>query len=199
MKINKSVVISLIIVITLISWFPWFYKAWPINGKVIDLEGNSIDGAVVIAVWVLHKSGYDGSIPVKTFASEESVTNKNGDFEISGWGPKFRPLGMYLESTDPLIIVYKHGYEVGAFNNEYKKSGTLNVYRSSDWNKKNLTVKKINENPDLDELISRISLGINIKSECNYERYPMLMLEIKKTATDNNHNHDNLKSILDCE
>lgn len=94
-----------------LAWEPWSYSAEPIDGRVLDKEtGQPVEGAVVVAQWILmgnffHPDKVGGNLMVL-----EAITDADGRYHISGWGPKSRPWFTWLEDDDPSFVVFKSGY-----------------------------------------------------------------------------------------
>jgi hypothetical protein len=88
------------------------YSAKPTTGTVIDAGTREpIEGAVVVAEWIL-QGGMEHS-RVGTLKILEVVTDKNGHFQIPGWGPEPAPINGVLDHYDPVIRIFKPGYAPG--------------------------------------------------------------------------------------
>jgi len=128
------------------------YAAEPIDALVVDAgSGQPVAGALVIARWVakgeggLHAPRDLGSVEVL-----ETVTGNDGRFHFAGWGPKaYDGPGVLLED-DPLILVYKRGYEIARLGNsqygappakDFRTHKTGPV-RSSLWNGETISLKQ---------------------------------------------------------
>src|SRR3989304_3297455 len=91
------------------AWEPWSYIAEPIEGRVVDKEtGQPIEGAVVVAQWILAKPLEGHS--VDHWVVIEAITDTEGRYHIPGWGPKTRPWNRWLSNYDPKLVVFKLGY-----------------------------------------------------------------------------------------
>lgn len=89
--------ILLIVVVTLLS------GCYPgISGKVVDgVTGNPLEGAVVLAQWS-KSGGLPGLIHHNLYKIEETETDKEGNFSISG---------VYDPFVDPpKMVIYKKGF-----------------------------------------------------------------------------------------
>ena len=73
-----------------------------INGKVVDgVNGNPLEGALVLAQWTM-TSGLPGLTHHSVYKIEETETNKEGKFSISG---------VYNPFVDPpAMVIYKKGF-----------------------------------------------------------------------------------------
>jgi len=73
-----------------------------INGKVVDgVNGNPLEGALVLAQWTT-TSGLPGLTHHNVYQIEETETDKEGKFSISG---------VYNPFVDPpAMVIYKKGY-----------------------------------------------------------------------------------------
>jgi hypothetical protein len=73
-----------------------------ISGKVVDgVNGNPIEGAVVLAQWTT-TGGLPGLSHHSVYKIEETETDKDGKFTLSG---------VYNPSVDPPeMVIYKKGY-----------------------------------------------------------------------------------------
>lgn len=112
----KTRVVLLCLLLVLLIAAPAFAGGWliyhdgPYTGKIVDAEtGEPIEGAAVVGIWDLEIYGGAGGALSRFFDANETVTDKNGDFEISSttgfyWWP-FSKLG------DPSFIIYKPGYD----------------------------------------------------------------------------------------
>jgi|Deesub1362A_J573_1020465.scaffolds.fasta_scaffold24991_2 hypothetical protein len=77
----------------------------PYKGKVVDAEtGEPIEGVVVLGVWYSTMPTPAGEVS-KYYDAEETVTDKNGEFEIPGKGL------MFFTRVEPIsVIIFKAGY-----------------------------------------------------------------------------------------
>jgi len=87
-----------------------FYSSEPIRGRVVDSKTKQpIEGAIVMADWLV--VGSEGR-HVQYLAVKEAITDKKGNFVISGWGPKLMSfyLNTVVRNKQPTIRIYKEGY-----------------------------------------------------------------------------------------
>lgn len=78
----------------------------PYKGKIVDAETREpIEGVVVLGVWYTAQFSPAGSTH-RFYDASETVTDKNGEFRMSGKGPRV------LSNLEPInITVFKTGYE----------------------------------------------------------------------------------------
>ena len=85
------------------------YAKGPWRGKVIDAETKQpIEGAAVVAVWEKEWAGLGAGAITKFLNAAETITDKNGNFEIS---PKyFLSIPYFRKIKGPYLTIYKPGY-----------------------------------------------------------------------------------------
>lgn len=78
----------------------------PYKGKIIDAEtGTPIEGVVVLGVWSKVAISPGGGVS-SYYDAKETLSDKNGDFEIQGLGIKI------LSSVTPMnVMIFKSGYQ----------------------------------------------------------------------------------------
>ena len=78
----------------------------PYKGKIIDAEtGAPIEGVVVLGVWSKVAVSPGGGVS-SYYDAKETLTDKNGEFEIQGLGIKI------LSSVAPMnVLIFKSGYQ----------------------------------------------------------------------------------------
>src|SRR5579863_3233143 len=94
-------------------------SAEPINAQVVDGgSGIPIEGAVVVAYWPLRPGSFAGDSPPCGAANvEEAVTDKDGNFQLVGWGPTYPACVGSMRGGSPLMYVIKPGYRFAQFSN----------------------------------------------------------------------------------
>lgn len=99
-----------IYLLTLIGFLPAFcypvrYDG-PYKGKIVDVEtGQPIEGVVVLGVWSKELPTPAGAVS-SHYDAMETVTDKNGEFEILGLGLK-----VFSNVTPMNVVIFKAGYE----------------------------------------------------------------------------------------
>lgn len=130
------------------SDYPAEYSAKEIQGRIVDADtGEPVEGAVVVAQWILRdimRGRKDVSDRLETL---EAVTDKEGRFYIAGWGPKERPPLTYLENRDPEIWIFKVGY---------KALSLLNIKKEFLEETRKINIEEI-DSDKLDDLIRGIT------------------------------------------
>lgn len=86
---------------------PAFYSAGATVGTVVDPAGRPVEGAVVVAQWVLEAE--DGSGRVGPLVVREATTDASGRFRIEGWDAVARPVKGRLDRLDPEVVILKSG------------------------------------------------------------------------------------------
>ncbi len=99
-----------IYLLTLMGFWPAFcypvrYDG-PYKGKIVDANtGQPIEGVVVLGVWYKELPTPAGAVS-SYYDAMETVTDKNGEFEIPGLGLKI------LSNVTPMnVLIFKAGYE----------------------------------------------------------------------------------------
>jgi hypothetical protein len=94
----------------------------PYTGKVIDADtGQPIEGAVILGTWYTAQFSPAGATH-NFYDAAETLTDKNGEFEISGKGLRV------LSNLEPMgVMIFKAGYSYDGFIWEPEKGGY--VYR----------------------------------------------------------------------
>jgi hypothetical protein len=78
----------------------------PYEGKVVDADtGKPIEGVVILGVWYKELPTPAGAVS-SYYDAMETVTNKNGEFEIHGLGLK-----IFSNVTPMRVLIFKSGYE----------------------------------------------------------------------------------------
>lgn len=78
----------------------------PYEGKIVDADtGNPIEGVVVLGVWYKETPTVAGAVS-SYYEARETVTNKNGDFNIPGMGLKILSNVAVMD-----FLIFKAGYE----------------------------------------------------------------------------------------
>lgn len=130
------------------------YSAREIEAWVVDAETAApVQGVNVVAYWEL-EFGLEGG---GAYEMEilETVTDENGRFYFSGWGPKEIPSGLpseaRLKDRDPSIVFFKSGYEGKTVGNDrpiISMSGHGEPVRTSEWNGKKIRLTRFKGRPD---------------------------------------------------
>jgi hypothetical protein len=120
---------------------PPVYFAVETKARIVDEEtGQSVEGAVVVAQWVLRGAWSSQH----TLHIDEAITDHNGEFVIPGFRPKFRVPLMELRHSSPQLLIFKAGYqplwlqnekleEVAKYVPNYKTLKTKDLVRSTRW------------------------------------------------------------------
>lgn len=99
------VIMSVFVTATTASAFLIRYDG-PYEGRVIDAETNEpVEGVVVLGVWYEERPNVAGSSNTY-YDAKETVTDKNGEFKITGQGLK-----MFSYVGTMHVLIFKAGYE----------------------------------------------------------------------------------------
>ena len=106
---NKGFLIMCFIMGYLIFTSGCGFIAWrdgPYKGRVIDAEtGQPLEDVVVLGVWYKELPSPGGTVG-SYFDAQETVTNKNGDFEVKGVG-----LQIFSTVSRMHVLIFKAGHE----------------------------------------------------------------------------------------
>lgn len=93
---------------------PDTYSGEAVYGKVVDAgTGEPLAGAIVIGFYELNRPySMEGGIIAGHMHIEEVMTDAEGEYALSAWGPKPRPGDAYLDQKGPLLVIYRKGYHV---------------------------------------------------------------------------------------
>ena len=103
---------------------PAVYSGAEIKGRILDAKtGEAIEGAVIVASWHLYQPQWH-SPDISLFYATEGVSDKDGNYTVPRWGPIHRPGGWQMDGgQDPVIYIFKPGYEVEARGNATWRTG----------------------------------------------------------------------------
>ena len=145
-----------------------FYASGQKHGRVVDKEtGAPIEGAVVVAQWVMWQAGIGSPGPSKGLHTVETVTDKNGNYILPAWGPKIVP---------PLSEVNK--FEVYAFKTGYAPlGGTIKEQEEVE------LFELERPSGTLEEQTEKLSFffgDIDSSAEYNWKLFPKMLVELSK-------------------
>ena len=142
MKRNLSFALSLLSIVFALSACatPLTYSAKEIRGRVVDAEtGQPVEGAVIVAQWILFEMGIGHGGHKGRLHIYETVTDNNGHYTIPAWGPKVHSPFTMLDNLDPEILIFKSGYEPRGLVNEHERTSSVRV---SEWDGRVIKLKK---------------------------------------------------------
>jgi hypothetical protein len=95
-----------------VTFGPILIYSPPIRGRVIDEStGQPLSDAVVVGLWIADGRTYG------TIHASETITGRDGSYELPGMSLRFRPLWRYFKFRDPELWMYKPGYWPARLNN----------------------------------------------------------------------------------
>lgn len=119
---------------------PLVYSAREIRGQIVDAETRQpIEGAVVVAQWVLFEMGPGSGGHKGRLHIHETVTDKEGRYVIPAWGPRPHSPFTELHERSPEILIFKSGYKPKNLRNAAVKHDSV---RTSDWDGKVVELEK---------------------------------------------------------
>ena len=109
---------------------PLFYEQDAIEARVVDKETDApIEGAAVLAIWYAEKGGMETTTSLYRY--EETLTDADGRFRLSGW-KRWRDRGEgRLKDEDPVILIYKPGYKSAYLQNLPPHAMSISVQHES--------------------------------------------------------------------
>lgn len=163
------------------------YSAEPIEAWVVDAETKQpIEGVIVTANWQLQSGNAGGSFHGGQLMVMETVTDKQGRFYFSGWGP-LKPKQGYLINLDPQLLFFKSGYEYLRLNNTpFRENMHKDPVRKSDWNKKTIDMKRFKES--LEEYAEHVHQLDNdlewarFGDDCEWKNVHRMLLELQRMS-----------------
>lgn len=127
------------------------YSAKSISAVVIDADTKQpLSDVNVLVVWSLQNSNASSE---SFWVIDEAVTDKQGQFVLSGWGPKLVPqkvgaLPQRLGPDQPGIYLFKSGYEFDVISNPWESRMIGNqawrgdLVRESVWTNKKIELRR---------------------------------------------------------
>jgi len=153
---------------------PLTYSAKEIHGQVVDAEtGQPIEGVVVVAQWILFQVGSGHGPRLQII---ETVTDKDGKYAFSAWGPKPHAPFTELVDRDPEILIFKSGYEPRGLVNITARDDAVRI---SDWDGKAVKLKK--PQGDLESYAKKILYIISTslpESGKEWKSFPRMVLAL---------------------
>lgn len=163
-------------------------SADPIDSQVVDADtGAPIEGAVVVAYWEIHQGSLGGDAsPCGAANVEEAVTDKDGKFHISGWGPTMAGCRGEMRQGNPELYVFKSGYRHLQVPNDWTSTSSVMTTHSG-WTGRQMKLKKF---PDINYHdigphtyygdFSELDIGLSgfvveMPTQCNWKKIPSML------------------------
>jgi len=116
------------------------YNMQGMEGTVVDkATGEPIEGVMIVEVWEAG-GGFEGHT-VDFLPLQETVTDRNGQYEFPARGSKHVEEG-FLKASTPRLIYFKPGYTFFSKRNRYHPDRRFEFNRRSDWNQKAIELEK---------------------------------------------------------
>jgi hypothetical protein len=123
--------------------FPPAYGAEAVSGRVVDeATREPLEGVIVVAHWALMEDTGHADYAGACMAIVEVATDRDGRYSVAGWGPLPRPPKTFLWAHDPMLTLFKSGYEPLQIANELSSVPSTAAVRTSRWNGKTLALKR---------------------------------------------------------
>lgn len=167
-------------------------SADPVYARVVDADtGKPLQGVAVVAYWYFYEGGIAGGSPCAAANVEEAVTDENGRFWLSGWGPITGSCGV-MRNGNPLLYFFKPGYKTLYMSGGVGLDATrLVTVAQADWNGKKLKMHRF-RNPDLHvqsqgsyiDNFNTLNLElhffiVNMPAQCNWKKIPVMLRYIE--------------------
>jgi hypothetical protein len=95
-----------------------FFRSDPLSATVVESGSlRPIAGAVVVVYWQLIKPKVFHGDDYEVLHRAETVTDRDGKFQIAAWGPKYGGLFWSMEGNSPYAYVLKSGYKFEIVSN----------------------------------------------------------------------------------
>lgn len=130
---------------------PTAYTALPIHGQVVDdVSGQPLAGVIVVAQWELVHEALPGLVnrdEGDRLKVVETITDRDGRYAITGWGPLPRPAFRHLEHRDPSIVFFSPGHYPWMVTNELRGSYSRDAVRKSQWDGQTVRLRAFTGRP----------------------------------------------------
>ena len=181
-------VVAVLASISLLQGCGVAYSAKPITGRVVDSATKQpLAGVNVVAHWVVQGFGLEGGNGTDMVLME-AVTDGDGRYFFSGWGPKAVPmnadLGARLTFMAPELIFFKPDYWSMSVSNESTgpQPGTGPLTRTSDWDGKTVELKKFEGTPSQYSTITRSALSSVSLAGCDWKKIPRIIVVLDRES-----------------
>lgn len=157
------------------------------EGWVVDAEnGEPVEGVIVVAYWAMEKAWAWSVAPAGAVAVFEAVTDKDGYYRIPGWGPRWVK-NWIVESDDPLIILFKNGYEPRFLGNMTVGGSGYNsknsFFRPSMWDGKTVEISRFDGNlPKHANALGVLGRSLEsyvVEYNCGWKKIPKMLLALE--------------------
>lgn len=132
MKKTKKVIFLVLLAALLTNCVPTFYFGKPVEGVVLDEQGQPIEGAVALLIFTMEITNFHGTKTVPIYL-KETVTDSKGRYRFPWWFAKRKYVfGWKNASENPVIEFYKVGYERESITNRVASIGLPSAYVHTD-------------------------------------------------------------------
>jgi hypothetical protein len=160
------------------------YSSKELHGQVVETEtGQPVEGAVVVASWLLSPTMWGHEQYHKRLHIVETVTDAEGRFVIPAWGPKLLPPLTELDETNPRLVVFKSSYKPAWRPNATLPSGPV---LDADWNGKVIQLERFQGAIEAEARHVNAFYGELLRAhddlQWDWQHYPRAIVEISEAA-----------------
>jgi hypothetical protein len=118
------------------------YSAEAIEATVVDSETKEpLADAQILALWIA-QGGFNYGSTVAFVQVLETKTDATGRFHLEAWGPRTIIRGR-VRLQAPILLLFKRGYDLGAYINEGPIGTDAPPALTSSWNRRHLLMRRL--------------------------------------------------------
>jgi hypothetical protein len=158
------------------------YVAQAIEGRVVAADsGQPLEGVIVTVNWELVGGAH--SYPVGQLYVAETLTDTQGRFSFSAWGPKSPLFAGHLHDLAPQLLFFKSDYNWERCVNEALSESNTSLVRSSDCNGKTFKLKRFTGTvKEYAESLGRLDAYLDnaffFSHDCSWKQVPRMLVAL---------------------
>ena len=189
--------------------YPEYYSAKPIQGRIVDgLSGEPVAGAAVLVSWWVEYMPLSTAIfafghsetTKKLLVVEESITDKDGNYQIPGWEPVSAGGALIVPPWAPRVFIYKQGYDRGVILNHDEYRRPFNNLKTEElgflYNRKDIKLYPYGKKPKKDLGNYDPSVKEPTKQDIEVISISRFVSHIKHTIDDSDDPADTMKKMV---